>query len=109
MAQTRSPRHSPVTPAHPTPHTLTRNQPSPRHARRRLEPNAYRSEGATALARVHEMKGERGAWQRSNIFIREHVGQLSEELRDLLDRILVGDESERITLQVGAAKYAPQQ
>ncbi|KAI8471620.1 MAG: kinase-like domain-containing protein [Monoraphidium minutum] len=64
-----------------------------------LEPNAFRSEGATALERIRAMKGARGGWARSDPYIEAHAAALSPELRDLLDAIFVGDEDERITIQ----------
>lgn len=36
----------------------------------------------------------------SNEYIAKHASELSAECRDLLDKIFVGDEDQRITLQV---------
>jgi hypothetical protein len=49
------------------------------------------------------MKAGRGSWARSNSTIAERAPGLSPELRDLLDRIFVCEEDERITIKVRAA------
>jgi len=48
------------------------------------------------------MKGQRGGWAQSNEHIAKNAPALSPELRDLLDRIFVGEEEDRITIQVRA-------
>lgn len=86
-------------PRPPNPPYPTRRPPATKQTHR-LEPSGLRSEGATALERIREMK--RGDWAHSNSHIAKHVGELSPELRDLLDRIFVADEDARITVQVRA-------
>lgn len=70
-----------------------------RHTPFWLEPNAFRNEGATTMERLRAMKKGKGGWAHSDDYIAQHVGELSTELRGLLDAIFVADEDERITIQ----------
>ena len=49
-------------------------------------------------ARVNAMKDQN--WAETDAKLREGAQQLSPELRDLLDKIFVADESKRITIEV---------
>lgn len=45
-------------------------------------------------------------WYESDEWLSQHVSELSDELRDLLNQIFVADESQRISIEVSLERLA---